>query len=449
MDTKFEWRDEFNIGVDIIDKEHQRLFKIINKLFMFKDEGKDDQWTCQEGIKFFKGHTMKHFAEEEAYMQSIGYAGLEQHRLIHNGFKQNTLPALEQELERTNYAPDSVDHFLGVCAGWLLGHTLTEDQAITRKGVISKWDELLSDEKQDALIQIIIQLLYELFQLEAKAISKSYGGERFGKAIYYRLVYGKDKDEKLEIILAFEEKLLTGTVGKIIGDQSGKVDVMMLNITRYMAKQFMNRVAKYFSDIDFFEVKKENLLTYNQFKNIFDENHMQCSLLFDTGEGYLAYCVIASHLLQDKIEKSIKTDNEMIEVRQYLKENKTSKKKKILVVDDSKMIRQAMKELLEQDYEVELAKSGISAIQCISLNRPDLILLDYNMPICNGKQVLEMIRSENDFSDIPVFFLTGRVDKESVMKIMPLNPEGYLLKTLKQIEIKNNIDNYFKKKKLL
>ena len=114
MDTKFEWRDEFNIGVDIIDKEHQRLFKIINKLFMFKDEGKDDQWTCQEGIKFFKGHTMKHFAEEEAYMQSIGYAGLEQHRLIHNGFKQNTLPALEQELERTNYAPDSVDHFLGV-----------------------------------------------------------------------------------------------------------------------------------------------------------------------------------------------------------------------------------------------------------------------------------------------------------------------------------------------
>ncbi len=43
--------------------------------------------------------------------------------------------------------------------------------------------------------------------------------------------YGKNKDERLEVILAFEEKLLTGTVGKIIGDQSGKVDVMMLNVT--------------------------------------------------------------------------------------------------------------------------------------------------------------------------------------------------------------------------
>ena len=139
----------------------------------------------------------------------------------------------------------------------------------------------------------------------------------------------------------------------------------------------------------------------------------------------------------------------MIEMKQYLKKNKISKKKKILVVDDSKMLRQAMKELLKQDYEVELAKSGIAAIQCISLNRPDLILLDYNMPICNGKQVLEMIRSEEDFADIPVFFLTGRVDKESVMKIMPLNPEGYLLKTLKPMEIKKNIDDYFKNKKIL
>lgn len=449
MGNQLIWHERFNIGVELIDKEHRKLFSIINKLFAFTNQELKSQWACQEVIKYFKDHALKHFTEEEAYMESIYYEGLETHKRIHNDFRKKILPALEKELEQTAYCTESINHFLGVCAGWLLGHTLTEDQAITRKGVISKWDELLSDEKQDALIQIIIQLLYELFQLEAKVISKSYGGERFGKAIYYRLVYGKNQDERLEIILAFEEKLLTGTVGKIIGDQSGKVDVMILNITRYMAKQFMNRVAKYFSDIDFFEVKKENLLTYNQFKNIFDENHMQCSLLFDTGEGYLAYCVIASHLLQDKIEKSIKTDNEMIEVRQYLKENKTSKKKKILVVDDSKMIRQTMKELLEQDYEVELAKSGISAIQCISLNRPDLILLDYNMPICNGKQVLEMIRSENDFSDIPVFFLTGRVDKESVMKIMPLNPEGYLLKTLKQVEIKNNIDNYFKKNKLL
>ena len=117
MNKELVWLDEYNIGVESIDKEHQRLFKIINKLFAFSDEEKKNQRTCQEGVKFFKGHAMKHFADEEAYMESIQYEGLEQHRKLHNGFRVNTLPALEQELERTGYAPDAVDHFLGVCTG--------------------------------------------------------------------------------------------------------------------------------------------------------------------------------------------------------------------------------------------------------------------------------------------------------------------------------------------
>lgn len=40
MNTQLVWSDEYNIGVDIIDKEHKRLFKIINKLFAFGDEKK-------------------------------------------------------------------------------------------------------------------------------------------------------------------------------------------------------------------------------------------------------------------------------------------------------------------------------------------------------------------------------------------------------------------------
>lgn len=73
MEAEFEWRDEYNIGVEVIDKEHQRLFKIINKLFSFREEEKDSQWTCQEGIKYFKSHAVTHFKDEEAYMESVGY----------------------------------------------------------------------------------------------------------------------------------------------------------------------------------------------------------------------------------------------------------------------------------------------------------------------------------------------------------------------------------------
>ena len=151
MDTQFVWQEEFNIGVDIIDKEHQRLFKIINKLFAFKKEGKNSEFACQEGIKFFKGHAVKHFADEEAYMTSIHYEGLAQHRQIHKGFRENTLPALEQELEQTEYSQEAMEHFLGVCAGWLIGHTLTEDLSITGKSV-RKWEKLLPGEELTAQI---------------------------------------------------------------------------------------------------------------------------------------------------------------------------------------------------------------------------------------------------------------------------------------------------------
>lgn len=93
------------------------------------------------------------------------------------------------------------------------------------------------------------------------------------------------------------------------------------------------------------------------------------------------------------------------------------------------------------------SNSSIAAIKSITVNRPDLILLDYEMPVCDGRQTLEMIRSDKDIADIPVIFLTGRGDMDSVKKVMSLKPEGYLLKTLPEKEIKKTIDDFFEKRK--
>ena len=108
-------------------------------------------------------------------------------------------------------------------------------------------------------------------------------------------------------------------------------------------------------------------------------------------------------------------------------------------------IRQSMKSLLGDDYEVALAESGVSAIRSITLDRPDLILLDYEMPVCDGRQTMEMIRSEKSFADIPVIFLTGRSDPEIVKSLLSLKPVGYLLKYLKPADIKKKIDSFFEK----
>ena len=446
MDDQLVWQEEYNIGVEIIDKEHQRLFKIINKLLIVDGEEEEEKsrWACQEGIKYFKEHAMKHFAEEEMYMASIGYEGYETHRRLHDIFRKKTLPEIEKELMLTRYSPESVEHFLGVCAGWLIGHTMTEDRAITG-GASSRWVDLLPEEEQALMKRTILQLLKELFQLDARVLSESYGGEKFGNGIYYRLLYTSDKREKYEFFLVFEEKLLVNTVGGIVDADAEKVNVMMMNATRYIARQFVERILEHFPAEGQLELKEENLLSYKKFDRLFESHNPQSSLLFDTGKGYFAYCMLAPHLLEEEIATSIGAENAMAEIKKYLENHEAEKKKKILVVDDSDVMLQAMKRLLEDTYEVSLAKSGLAAIRSMTLDRPDLVLLDYEMPVCDGKQVLEMIRAEEELASTPVIFLTGRTDRESVRNVVALKPAGYLPKSMKSDEIKKNIKAYFDK----
>ncbi len=446
MSSQLMWQERYNIGVDFIDREHKKLFSILNKLLAAGKEEEKSRWACQEGIKYFKDHAMKHFAEEEAYMASIHYAGFDTHRCLHDNFRKKMIPALEKELMQTAYSAEAVNHFLGVCSGWLIAHTLTEDHAIAGKAV-SKWGELLPDQMQAAMQQTIIQLLRDLFQLEARVVSECYGGERFGKGIYYRLNYENRNGERWEIMLVFEEKLIFKTIGSMIDVEASTVNAMMMHAARFTAQQFVNSISQHFPSAEVHEIKDENLLTYDQFQRAFARQKLQFSLLFDTGAGYFAYCVTAPHLIQKEEETSIKAENAMEEVQKYLDRQAVKKKKKILVVDDSELVREAMKKLLGIDYEVMPVSSGLAALRSIILNRPDLILLDYEMPVCDGRQVLEMIRSEKDFADIPVFFLTGRSDKESVQKVLALKPAGYLVKSLQPAEIKKGIDTFFEMKR--
>ena len=227
---------------------------------------------------------------------------------------------------------------------------------------------------------------------------------------------------------------------------------MVINATRYAARQFVEKLKRYFPSADLRKIKAENLLNYEQFQQVIDKKKLQFSLLLDTGMGYFAFCVSAPHLVEKGVGTNIKVENAMEEIEKYLERNMVEKevhqkKKKVLVVDDSGLMRQAIKQLLEKDYEVGLAQSGMAAIRSITLNRPDLVLLDYEMPVCDGRQVLDMIRAEEETADIPVIFLTGRGDKESIQKIVPLKPAGYLLKTMKPEEIKKSVDNFFEKQK--
>ena len=103
-------------------------------------------------------------------------------------------------------------------------------------------------------------------------------------------------------------------------------------------------------------------------------------------------------------------------------------KKNILVVDDNAGTLRSIKSMLDDKYDVTVATSGMKALTMIGKRRPDLILLDYEMPVVDGKQTLEMIRAENDIANIPVIFLTGVSDREHIQAVISLKPVGYMLK---------------------
>ncbi len=83
-------------------------------------------------------------------------------------------------------------------------------------------------------------------------------------------------------------------------------------------------------------------------------------------------------------------------------------KKKILVVDDEKDIREFLGDLLtDNGYEVSSASDGIDAMKQVQAQKPDLILLDLQMPEETGTGFYRKLRHKKQFEDIPVIVLSG------------------------------------------
>ena len=100
----------------------------------------------------------------------------------------------------------------------------------------------------------------------------------------------------------------------------------------------------------------------------------------------------------------------------------TDDRKRVLVVDDNPILLRTAKEMLDEQYQVSIAVSAEQAYNSISRNKPDIILLDYEMPFMNGIEVLEQLRGNVNTSDIPVIFFTGSADREVVEKLVGLRP---------------------------
>ncbi|MBR4530413.1 MAG: response regulator [Lachnospiraceae bacterium] len=153
---------------------------------------------------------------------------------------------------------------------------------------------------------------------------------------------------------------------------------------------------------------------------------------------------IPEQLVTEWFKRPIEIDQLVKRVSVYLDENTGEKRKKtVLIVDDDITYMRTVYEWLRGSYHVGMAANGVQAISYLTKNKADLVLLDYEMPIANGPQVLSMLRSDTETGQIPVMFLTGHGDRESVLSVVGLSPVDYLLKTIDRETLLKKLRDFF------
>jgi two-component system, cell cycle response regulator len=119
----------------------------------------------------------------------------------------------------------------------------------------------------------------------------------------------------------------------------------------------------------------------------------------------------------------------------------------VLVADDSSAIRRILRRALEgAGYRVTEAADGEQALQSCRADRPDLLLLDIDMPVMDGLNALGALKADTELSSVPVLFLTARTAGSDVAVGLDLGAEDYLRKPCDPDELHARVANILRLK---
>jgi CheY-like chemotaxis protein len=124
-------------------------------------------------------------------------------------------------------------------------------------------------------------------------------------------------------------------------------------------------------------------------------------------------------------------------------------KKKILIVEDDNFVAEVyLAKLSEMGYETALAQNGEEGLAELKKGKVDLILLDILMPIMNGIEMLEEVKKNEEWKNIPVILLTNIGEKESIQKVREMGVKNYLIKShFTPAEVIEKVESVFSENK--
>jgi two-component system cell cycle response regulator DivK len=121
--------------------------------------------------------------------------------------------------------------------------------------------------------------------------------------------------------------------------------------------------------------------------------------------------------------------------------------RKILIVEDNQDSRELVAKVLKnKGFEVVEAVDGEEAIQKANTEKPHLILMDISIPKIDGYEVTRRLKSQDEFTDIPIVALTAHAMKGDREKFIAVGFEGYISKPIDVREFPEQIRSYLKGK---
>ena len=121
----------------------------------------------------------------------------------------------------------------------------------------------------------------------------------------------------------------------------------------------------------------------------------------------------------------------------------SSRKIRVMIVDDSAVIRAILDKMLKDDDNIVVcgyAGDGVQAVKNISLCKPDIILLDIEMPRMDGFEVLRSVRRDENLKDLPVIMITSRTGEKHKQQAMELGVNQYLGKPFQEAKLLATIE---------
>lgn len=289
---EINWTDDYNVGEAVVDNAHRRLFSVLRRVLTILKE-KDDARNrniCREAVKFLEAYTVQHFAEEEAFQKKIGYAGYKMHKALHDNLRQVTLPSLKDQLEKNDYSHDAIDAFIGIFTGWLTGHVMVEDQAITGK-MPSRWSHDGNDDDIDNLDREMRELMTHVFHTEVKLANRHYAGETLTKGIFCRMNFKGTEDSQYEVVVFAEEPVIFLLAGGILGKKVFQVEktafLSYLQLIQSMSIRVVHMLYPESEAVLSGSSKESEVSLRDRFKN----GYPDVSVLWRVPEGRIGMCV--------------------------------------------------------------------------------------------------------------------------------------------------------------